>query len=318
VLGPLFDPGSAQIADDDLRRFTFTEEALAAATGVVVHSRWHGAIVRSLWSGPVCDAWPPAQRPTASSIPTRTQGDDLDEDRITLMTLGPVEPRTGVGEVIDALAANPCLATRTRYVVAGRAGSNDGHVRGLTARIAEAGLADNVQMLGYLRPVEVDQWARAADAFIDLRYPDDEGFALSLMYELPFGKPVVARDVGPNAEIPNQAVVKIAEGDPAGLGRRLRELVGSTARRQAIGEAGKRFADDHEARGYAERLLRFAKEDASAVGAEPLAEAAGRAVADRIAEQIGAMLSSVGAGPDWPGVDPVIREASRLLWPMSD
>ena len=125
-------------------------------------------------------------------------------------------------------------------------------------------------MLGYLRPVEVDQWARAADVFIDLRHPDDEGFAMSLMYELPFGKPVVTRDVGPIAEIPDQAVVKIAAGDRAGLRRNLRELVDGTERRQAIGAAGKRFAGRHEARDYAEKLLRFAQEHASGAGAEPL------------------------------------------------
>jgi len=316
-LGPRFDPEAAQVADDYLCRYAFTEEALSAATGVVVHSRWHGAIVRRRWSGPVCDVWPPAQRPTASSIPTRTQGDDLDEARITMMTLGPVEPRTGVGEVIDVFAADPDLAARARYVIAGRADPNNAHVRALTARIAEADLGGNVRMLGQLRPVEVDQWARAADVFIDLRHPDDEGFAMSLMYQLPFGKPVVTRDAGAIDEIPDQAVVKIAASDPAGLRRNLRELVDNVARRQAIGTAGSRFADAHGALDYVGRLLRFADKEACAVGPQPLAEAAGRAIADRIVDQVAATFSSLGATPDWPGLDPLIREASRLLWPTS-
>ena len=123
---------------------------------------------------------------------------------------------------------------------------------------------------------------------------------------------------GPIAEIPDQAVVKIAAGDQAGLRRNLRQLADSTDRRQAIGAAGKRFARRHEARDYAEKLLRFAEEHASGAGAEPLAEAAGRAVADRIADQVAATLSSLGARLDSPGVDPVIQEASRLLWPTPD
>ena len=93
VLGPWFDPESARVDDDDLLRYTFTEEALRSARGAVVHSRWHGAIVRKLWSGPVCETWLPAQRPTASSIPVGTPRDESDDNRITLMTLGPVEPR---------------------------------------------------------------------------------------------------------------------------------------------------------------------------------------------------------------------------------
>ncbi len=316
VLGPQFDPKGTQVSDDYLRGYTFTEEALPAATGVVVHSRWHGAIMRRLWGGPVCDAWPPAQRPTASSIPTRTQGDDLDEDRITLMTIGPVEARTGVGEVVDALAADPELAARTRYVIAGQADPTDVHVRRLAARIAGAQLGDSVRMLGHLRPVEVDQWARAADVFINLRCPDDECLVLSLMYELPFGKPVVTNDVGAIAEIPNLAVVKVAAGDRAALRRNLRELVDSVGWRQAIGTAGKRFADCHGATDYAGKLLRFAEEHATPAGLMP-AEAAGRAVADPIADQVAATLSSIGATLDSPGVDPLIGEVSRLLWPAS-
>ena len=46
VLGPWFDPESARLDDDDLLRYTFTEEVLQSANGAVVHSRWHGAIVR--------------------------------------------------------------------------------------------------------------------------------------------------------------------------------------------------------------------------------------------------------------------------------
>ena len=138
VLGPWFDPEDARVDDDDLLRYTFTEEALRSASGVVVHSRWHGAIVRTLWRGPVCEASLPAQRASASS----------------------------------------------------------------------------------------------------------------------------------------------------------------------------------GARDYAREVLRFAEQDAWAAGAEPLAHDASRAVAERIAIQIGETLASLGVTPDSPGVDAVIREARSLLWPL--
>ena len=60
-LGPWLDGASLRVEDDDLFRYTFTEEALHSATGAVVHSHWHAEIVRRLWAGPVCEAWLPAR-----------------------------------------------------------------------------------------------------------------------------------------------------------------------------------------------------------------------------------------------------------------
>ena len=315
VLGPWLDPESARVDDDDLLRYTFTEEALRSASGAVVHSRWHGAIVRKLWSGPVCEAWLPAQRPSASSVPSQKRGNELDDNRITLMTVGPVEPRTHVADVVDLLAEDPDLAARTRYVIAGPYDPAHLYVRELTATIAERGLAGSVRMLGDLRPVELDRCAGTADVFVNLRHPDDRGCSMSLMYQLPFGKPVVTYDDGSFAEVPNEAVAKISIGDRAGLRRNLRELVDSAARRQAIGTAGKRFANRHGARDYAREVLRFAEQDACAAGAEPLAQEASRAIAERIATHIGETLRNLGVTPGSPGVETVIREAGTLLWP---
>ena len=315
VLGPWFDPESARVDDADLLRYTFTEEALRSARGAVVHSRWHGAVVRELWSGPVCEAWLPTQRASASSVPAETQGDELDDHRITLMTLGPVEPRSHVADVIGLLAEDPDLAARTRYVIAGPDDPADTYVRELNATIAESGLARSVRVLGDLPPHELDRCARAADVFINLRHPDDEGCSVSLMYQLQFGKPVVTYDGGSFAEIPDEAVAKTTIGDRAGLRRNLRELVDSAARRQAVGTAGRRFADGHGARDYARELLRFAERDVSAAVAESLDQAGSRAVAERMANHIGETLSSLGATPASPGVEAVIREVGRLLWP---
>lgn len=56
ILGPSFDPMSARVPDEDLLRYTFTEEALRSAIGAVVHTRSHGALVRALWGGPVYES----------------------------------------------------------------------------------------------------------------------------------------------------------------------------------------------------------------------------------------------------------------------
>jgi len=61
VLGPWFNAGVVQLELEDMLRFTFTEDALRWASGVVVDSRDHGSLVRRLWSGAVHDDPLPAE-----------------------------------------------------------------------------------------------------------------------------------------------------------------------------------------------------------------------------------------------------------------
>ena len=68
ILGPLFDPSGTRVQDEDVRRFTFMEEALRSATGVVVHSRRQGALVRRTWNGPVYETWPPGEAASGSAL----------------------------------------------------------------------------------------------------------------------------------------------------------------------------------------------------------------------------------------------------------
>lgn len=317
VLAPWFHAGSPRADDADLLRYTFIEEALQSARGTVVHSQWRGTIAKELWSGPVCAMWPPPQRPSASSVPAQKPSEAVDDGAITVMTLSPVDPRSHVADVIDVLAGDPELAAHTRYVIAGPCDPADRYVHELTAMIAESRLAGSVRMLGELPPAEVDRRARAAELFINLRHPEDEWGPMLLMYQLPFGKAVIAYDTGSVAELPGDAVAKVAAGDRMELHRRLRELVSSAARRRAIGDGAKGFAERHSARDYAKRLLQFAAEDARPADAERLSEEAWRAIAERIASDIGASLASLGVMPDSPGLEAVIRESRTLLWPPS-
>jgi hypothetical protein len=134
------------------------------------------------------------------------------------------------------------------------------------------------------------------------------------MYELPFGKPVITHDRGSFAEVPDGAVAKVAIGDKAGLHRTLRELVANTARREALGAAGKRFADRHTFRDYVRGLLRFARQDASTDVAQSLARDESRVIAEGIASHVGETLASLGVDPASPAVEAVIQEATKLLW----
>jgi glycosyltransferase involved in cell wall biosynthesis len=315
LLGPWFEPPSVRLADRDLLGYPFTEEALRSARAVVVHSRSQGAMVRRLWSGPVYETWLPTQRPTASSIPDEARGGERDDDRITLMTLDSVEPAAHVAEVVDLLAEDRDLAERARYVIVGSFDAGDEYVHQLTAQIMERGLAGSVLMLGPLPPAQLDQCARTADIFVNLRHPEVQGCSMSLMYELAFGKPVITYDSGSFGDVPDDTVAKVAVGDGLGLSRSVRELVDSAPRRGAIGTAGKRFADAHGARDYARELLRFARSNAALAPGESLPWDGSRVVAERIARDVGETLASLGVSAGSSGMETVMREATSLLWP---
>jgi hypothetical protein len=67
ILGPSFDLADARMQDEDLRRYTFSEEVLRSASGAVVHSRQQSAAVRRTWSGPVYEARPPGDAGMSST-----------------------------------------------------------------------------------------------------------------------------------------------------------------------------------------------------------------------------------------------------------
>lgn len=316
ILAPWFGSQPARPDDEEQLRYTFIDEALRSARGAVVHSRWRGAIVRGEWSGPVFEMWPPPQRPSASHIPAHGRQDAVADGPITVMSLGPIDPRAHVAEVVEVLGDDPELAAKVRYLIAGSHDPGDSYVQAVTAMIAQADLAGSVRILEELPPVEVDRLARGADVFINLRSPEDEWGPLVLMYQLLFGVPVVTYDSGSFADLPAEIVAKVAVGDRTALGETVRGLVDDAARRRAIGAAGRAFAEaGHSARDYARALLRFAGQDAAPAGGGRLTEDGWPAIAERIAGDIGASLAGLGAAADSPGVDEVIREAGALLWP---
>lgn len=314
VLGTRFDPEEARVEGRDLLHYTLTEEALRPARGVVVHSRWHGALVRQVWAGSLCETWLPAHEPTVSSQAVTRREWGLDDTHLTLVTIGPVEPSAHVRDVVEILAADQDLAARVRYVIAG-CDPTDPAARELMATVAEHGLGSTVRIVEHVTPEELDALARAADVFVNLRHPHLEGCPTSLMYELPLAKPVVAYSSGSCAEVPDEAIVKVAVRDRTGLHSALRALVESPERRKAIGAAGRRFAAERSFVRYARGLLRFAEQLTPLADANAAAATASNAVAKRIAAHVGETLGTIGANPGSQGMDALFAEVARLLSP---
>jgi glycosyltransferase involved in cell wall biosynthesis len=301
----LYGPTGAAIAErrlegraerDPLFDYSFIEYVVQAARGVVVHSRWHADAVREAWKGPICELWLPTHGAPAGGPPA-----EREDDRVTLLTLGHVEFNKHCEKVLQAFANDRELVARARYLIAGAYDQDAPYVQTLSRAITSNSLGGSVDLLGYLSPAELEAQASAADVFVNLRWPNFEGCSASLMYQLPFGKPVLVYGSGSFAELPDDAVVKVKPGDDRELQRRLLELVGSEARRAEVGAAGRRFAATKAPPSYVRELLEFAAD----VGRwSPYREVAGR---------IGQALAALGADPQLAGVEQVTREAVSLF-----
>jgi glycosyltransferase involved in cell wall biosynthesis len=105
-------------------------------------------------------------------------------------------PRTGVLELIDAVAIIAARVPDVRVAIAGR-GPLDAAAR---ERVAVLNLAGHVRLLGWVSDAELIGWYRAADLAV-LPTQELEGFGLATAEALACGTPVVGTPAGATPEV---------------------------------------------------------------------------------------------------------------------
>jgi glycosyltransferase involved in cell wall biosynthesis len=131
-----------------------------------------------------------------------------------LLCVANVIPRKGHTVLIDALARIPerdwhldCVGSLERDRAA---------VAAVRARIAAAGLTDQVALVGEQPPDTLAAAYRAADAFVLPSY--HEGFGMAFAEAMAFGLPIVATRAGAIPEtVPDTAGLLVPPGDAAAL-----------------------------------------------------------------------------------------------------
>ena len=160
------------------------------------------------------------------------------EDALVFVIVANLIPYKGHADLLDALA-QAALAPGWVLLCAGR---DDGIGQSLQARAEAAGLSGHIRWLGSVEAVP----ALLAAADIGLLVSHEEGFSNAIIEYMAAGLPVIATDVGGNAEaVANEESGLIVPArDPAALAAAIRRLAADPELRRRMGEAGQRIVGD--------------------------------------------------------------------------
>jgi glycosyltransferase involved in cell wall biosynthesis len=123
----------------------------------------------------------------------------LDDEAQVLVTVGGLVERKGFHRVIACLPELREEFPKLHYLCVGSAGPEGDFSARLKEQVAELGLGGCVHFLGALPPDEVRRTVSAAD--VSVLATRNEGWANVLLEAMACGVPVVATDVGGNAEV---------------------------------------------------------------------------------------------------------------------
>jgi glycosyltransferase involved in cell wall biosynthesis len=155
-------------------------------------------------------------------------------DAPVLVSVGTLVERKGFHRVIASLPQLVAARPGTVYLIVGGAGPEGDDSARLRAQVAELGLQDHVRFLGPRAPQELPAVLSGADVFV--LASGYEGWANVLLEAMACGLPVVATDVGGNAEVVcDQSLGRIVPLDDAqALARALAESLDTPWDRAAI------------------------------------------------------------------------------------
>ncbi|ALA81070.1 glycosyltransferase family 4 protein [Stenotrophomonas maltophilia] len=187
--------------------FPMTEWAVADMLGCIIHSEFYRAKVQARCPGPV--------HKLSLAYPAPDVRQDLrsavdDHSRLRLCTLGVVNPNKCVDKVVRALMRDPGLAARTEYRVLGGVSEQERkRLEGICAEVGFRGLV----LEGRVSDERLLEGMAEADAICCLRDPALEGASASAIEGMQSGVPVIVSDAGFYADLPDDYVLKVPQGD---------------------------------------------------------------------------------------------------------
>lgn len=210
-----------------LIRFVFE----SAGRVIVLSEGWKDWALSAFPGAQVVSIYNPVIMPNPTPFESR--------EGATLLFLGRVGQGKGAFDLIKAAARLKESFPGLRLVMGG-----DGDADGARKRAAELGLADQVELLGWVRGAEKRALLETAAVYVLPSY--NEGLPMSVLEAMAAGLPVVSTPVGGIPEAVSDGVegFLVEPGDVDQLGERLARLLGDAELRQRMGELSRRKIED--------------------------------------------------------------------------
>jgi glycosyltransferase involved in cell wall biosynthesis len=174
----------------------------------------------------------------------------LRQEQGRVLFIGRVEAKKGVYVLVDAVAHLRRQGVDVTLAVAGH-----GELDALRAAALAAGVADRLEILGWLDPAQrLEQLARAA-VFVLPSF--GEGLPMALLEAMAVGRAVVATPVGgiPDIAVDGRNALLVEPGNAPALAAALRRLIEDEGLRDSLGRAASRWvAASHDASAVVVRL----------------------------------------------------------------
>lgn len=156
----------------------------------------------------------------------------INQSDIVVLNVSSLEPRKGVGRVIQTMSRLVPRFPQLRYLILGE-GEQEPELRSM---VAELRLDDVVVFAGTTS--ELEAYYNAADIFAML--PDDEGNSIACHEAMSSGLPVVVSDTGGFTEsVPLTAGFRVDPNDTESIDDALIRLITTPAFRRTLGQAGR-------------------------------------------------------------------------------
>lgn len=175
------------------------------------------------------------------------------QGRPVLLFVGRVAHEKNIGFLLKVVRHLKHDIPDILLIVAGEGPAREG----LEAESKHLGLAENVNFIGYLdRHTELNSCYCAGDIFVFSSRTETQG--LVLLEAMAQGVPVVSiAEMGTRDVLREGQGVLIAQEDVADFSGKVNRLLGDTAARKSLGNAGREYAGEWSAGSMAERMLAF-------------------------------------------------------------
>lgn len=216
------------------------ERLLDLSLGIAVHSQYVKGLVGAL----------PAERPV-DVITMPMERFDAESKRQDLPWSGETIIFASVGQVTAAKQIERALRAfkllhqqrpATAYLIVGEPAPDID----LEQMIVQMGLEASVYTTGHVSELsDFLGWIATADVIVNLRYPTAGETSATALRALAAGKPLIVCDHGWYSELPDDACLKVSPLSSGELLDAMLMLAGSPSLREALGQAGIRYVDQH-------------------------------------------------------------------------